>query len=253
MLYSIRMRSAINGPHEEGGSHISGAERIVREEELEELGKELINRALHHSKGKADFINIRIDTLEEEKIQVVEALHITSSEVESYEEGRLLGKALLVKAGISEIALEKAFTLLEGLSLNMRGAIVLDAITGERLDEIPSRGVRVSHMDVWDKKKARDNLEARGLGNIHVQEALVLASKVLSSPGIVAELCWSDDPDYVTGYVSYGQTYHRITKMKNYGSPMGGRVFFVASHTDYEKVRHYLEEESVLVRIGEKG
>ena len=28
-LYSIRMRGAEGGPHEEGGRHISGAERIV--------------------------------------------------------------------------------------------------------------------------------------------------------------------------------------------------------------------------------
>ena len=34
-LYSIRMRGAEGGPHEEGGRHISGAERIVEESDLE--------------------------------------------------------------------------------------------------------------------------------------------------------------------------------------------------------------------------
>ena len=29
MVYSIRMRAAKGGPHEQGGSHISGAERLV--------------------------------------------------------------------------------------------------------------------------------------------------------------------------------------------------------------------------------
>lgn len=31
----------------------------------------------------------------------------------------------------------------------------------------------------------------------HAREALVLASKVASAAGTVAELCWSDDPDDV--------------------------------------------------------
>ena len=29
-LYSVRMRAAQGGPHEKGGHHISGAERIVK-------------------------------------------------------------------------------------------------------------------------------------------------------------------------------------------------------------------------------
>lgn len=62
-LYSIRMRGAEGGPHEEGGRHISGAERIVEESDLESVAVSLIHRALHHSKGKSDFINIRIDAV----------------------------------------------------------------------------------------------------------------------------------------------------------------------------------------------
>ena len=55
-LYSIRMRGAEGGPHEEGGRHISGAERIVEESDLESVASSLIHRAMHHSKGKSDFI-----------------------------------------------------------------------------------------------------------------------------------------------------------------------------------------------------
>ena len=32
-LYSVRMRAAQGGPHEKGGHHISGAERIVKLED----------------------------------------------------------------------------------------------------------------------------------------------------------------------------------------------------------------------------
>ena len=54
MLYSIRMRSAKGGAHENGGHHISGAERILSKEELAQTASELVTRALTHSKGCAD-------------------------------------------------------------------------------------------------------------------------------------------------------------------------------------------------------
>ncbi len=57
-LYSVRMRAARGGPHEKGGHHISGAERIVKLEEVGAMVQSLADRALHHSKGTADFINI---------------------------------------------------------------------------------------------------------------------------------------------------------------------------------------------------
>ena len=32
--------------------------------------------------------------------------------------------------------------------------------------------------------------------------SIVLATKVSAHPATVAELCWSDDPEYITGYVA---------------------------------------------------
>ena len=71
-LYSIRMRGAEGGPHDEGGRHKSGAERIVDEGDLQSVASALIHRALHHSKGKSDFINIRIDAIHDEDIMYVD-------------------------------------------------------------------------------------------------------------------------------------------------------------------------------------
>ena len=68
MLYSIRMRSAKGGAHENGGHHISGAERILSKEELAQTASELVTRALTHSKGCADFIRITIDAIEDDDI-----------------------------------------------------------------------------------------------------------------------------------------------------------------------------------------
>jgi len=82
-----------------------------------------------------------------------------------------------------------------------------------------------------------------------VREALVLAAKVLSAPGIVAELCWSDDPDYTAGYVaSPVHGYVRFPHLKPPGDERGGRAFFFRSEEmDIERVIDYLEHAAFLV------
>jgi len=194
-LYSVRMRAAQGGPHEKGGHHISGAERIVK---LEEVGAIAQSLADHQ-----------------------------------------LATELLQGPHISEAAVLKAISLLKSLDKSMRGAMLVDAITGERLDT-GDRGVRVSHMDSFDSYALGDNE--------HMREALVLASKVQSADGIVGELCWSDDPDYTVGYVACNGVYHRLPNMKEFGSDIGGRVFFVRSDIDSESVIEYLERTPVLVQ-----
>ena len=129
-------------------------------------------------------------------------------------------------------------------------ATLMDAETGERLDDRHERGVRCSNMDCEDTKAYDEIMGKRGLGGDHPREALVLASKVAYAPGTVAELCWSDDPDYVTGYVGSRKFgYGRITVMKDMGDPVGGRVFFVKHGTDVKKYDDYMQNQTVLVRL----
>lgn len=238
-LYSVRMRAAQGGPHEKGGHHISGAERIVKLEEVGVIAQSLADRALHHSKGTADFINITVDLIPPEKISYIDCLKVEEHKTSSISEAHKLGTELLQGPNISEVAIHKAISLLKGLDRSMRGAMLVDAITGERLDT-GDRGVRVSHMDSFDSYALGDNE--------HMREALVLASKVQSADGIVGELCWSDDPDYTVGYVACNGVYHRIPNMKELGSNIGGRVFFVRSDIDSESVIEYLERAPVLVQ-----
>ena len=162
-LYSIRMRGAEGGPHEEGGRHISGAERIVEESDLESVAVSLIHRALHHSKGKSDFINIRIDAVHDEDIAYVDCIAIDEHQTESVKESHELAKELL-QSVVAHKAVEHAFTELGQLPGNMRGAILIDANTGVRLDQDTMRGVRVSHMDACGN-------ETRFM-NVHMREAL---------------------------------------------------------------------------------
>ena len=46
MVYSIRMRAAKGGPHEQGGSHISGAERLVSLESLSRISEEIFTASI---------------------------------------------------------------------------------------------------------------------------------------------------------------------------------------------------------------
>ena len=238
-LYSVRMRAAQGGPHEKGGHHISGAERIVKLDEVGSIAQSLAERALHHSKGTADFINITVDLIPPEKIRYIDCLKVEEHKTGSISESHQLVTDLLQGPNISEEAVHKAISLLKSLDKSMRGAMLVDAITGERLDT-GDRGVRVSHMDSFDSYALGDNE--------HMREALVLASKVQSADGIVGELCWSDDPDYTVGYVACNGVYHRIPNMKELGSNIGGRVFFVRSDIDSESVIEYLERAPVLVQ-----
>ena len=238
-LYSVRMRAAQGGPHEKGGHHISGAERIVKLDEVGSIAQSLAERALHHSKGTADFINITVDLIPPEKIRYIDCLKVEEHKTGSISESHQLATELLDGSVISKTAVHKAISLLKSLDKSMRGAMLVDAITGERLD-IGNRGVRVSHMDSFDSYALGDNE--------HMREALVLASKVQSAEGVVGELCWSDDPDYTVGYVACNGVYHRLPNMKEFGSDIGGRVFFVRSDIDSESVIEYLERTPVLVQ-----
>lgn len=238
-LYSIRMRAAQGGPHESGGHHISGAERIVTMDQVGTVAQSLVDRALHHSKGVADFINITVDLVPTDSIRHISVLDVEEHETSDVSDAHLLAKKLLEKTEITSASVDKGVSLLCGLSTSMRGAMLIDSVSGERIDE-GQRGVRVSHMDTCS------DLSIYNM-NEHMREALVLASKVQSCEGIVGELCWSDDPDYTVGYVACDGVYHRLPHMKEMGSSIGGRIFFVKTGTDISKLIAYLESAPVLV------
>jgi 6-carboxyhexanoate--CoA ligase len=167
--------------------------------------------------------------------------------------GRKAAAEELVKAGVSTEAAAAGISRIINLRDSMRGAMLLDADTGLRVDSLGERGVRVSKMDCDNSERYEARLLEKGLFGDHVREALVLASKVASAVGVVAELCWSDDPEYVTGYVAsakYG--YKRIPVLKEYGNPIGGRVFFVEHGTDVQKLITYLQDQVVLIRPEDK-
>lgn len=253
-LYSIRMRSAREG------HHLSGAERLSSAEELEQLAAAMVRRALTHTRGQAETIELSIEALDQARVRRAALPDLRTRLVHDWRQGRQAAAQLLRQAGVSADAVDQAMaTIAAGAApdgRSMRGAMLIDAASGRRLEPDRARGVRVSRMDLslTARQTLASGLQALGLDNDHVREALVLAGKVLTAQGIVAELCWSDDPDYTAGYVASPQLgYVRFPQLKPLGEERGGRAFFVAAGAqNLARLINYLESQPLLFdRIGQ--
>ena len=171
----------------------------------------------------------------------LKALPVTAHEVSDCKEGLSLAAELLKGAGIRRM--DEIMELFKETG-PMRGAMLLDADSLERLEPDRARGVRATYMDAASlTDKAGED------GKNHFAEALVLSTKVANAPGIVGEICVSDDPGYVTGYVATREIgYHRIMKMKRPGDPFGGRIFLYRGPREaVDETIGYLERRCVVV------
>ena len=243
-LYSIKMRSS------KGELHISGAERIVSESEIESIVVQLINRALNHSRGRADFINLKIEELKEPPTfkPLLPVFELT---------GYKCVKSLLEKLfSLSEIPVDLGIKTYERLlsgpapdGKTMRGAMVVEVSSGKRLEPDKYRGVRASYLDV-DRETGellKKSVKERYTENF--KEALVLSTKILSFEGVLGELCVSDDPDYTTGYLSLkGKGYFRIKNIKPQGLSTGGRAIFIKPEVKISELIYYLEKVPLIAK-----
>jgi 6-carboxyhexanoate--CoA ligase len=241
--YSLKMRASqqIGEGDQKREQHISGAERIVSREAVEAVCSAMARRALTHSKGDPDFINIKIEKVCEKDIQILKALPVTRVDVDSWQQG--LDKAFEFIDQAAELKdFRKKLPELLRETFPMRGAMLYDIATGERLEPDHERGVRATYMDALRSSDVDSQKN-------HFNEAIVLATKVANAPGMVAELCISDDPEYVTGYVASKELgYVRIMKMKELGDENGGRIFlFDSRKATAEECIEYLQKKKVLV------
>lgn len=241
----------MGAPHEAGGRHVSGAERLVPEEDLETATLELLRRARERS-VPAEHLRISVDEVSLERVHRSRCLDVRTLRASDPEASRELAEAILAQAAIAPAAIGAAFTLLKqgaaGDGVPLRGAALLDALTGERLDPDAARGVRASRFDY--APEVRDEvgraLVQAGVGHFRTYEALAVATKVLWA-GVAAELCWSDDRDYVAGYVATASAgYVRFPQFKPAGAT-GGRVFFVRDRTQTESLMECLQQECLLI------
>ncbi len=241
--YSLKMRASqqIGEGDQKREQHISGAERIVSREAVEAVCSAMARRALTHSKGDPDFINIKIEKVCEKDIQILKALPVTRVDVDSWQQGLSKAFELIDQAAELKDFRKKLPDLLRE-TFPMRGAMLYDIATGERLEPDHNRGVRATYMDALRSSDVDSQKN-------HFNEAIVLATKVANAPGMVAELCISDDPEYVTGYVASKELgYVRIMKMKEVGGENGGRIFlFDSRKATAEECIEYLQKNKVLV------
>ena len=239
--YSLKMRASqqVGEGDQKHEQHISGAERIVSRDAVEAVCTAMAHRALTHSKGDPDFINIKIEKVCEKDIQILKALPVTRIDVDTWQQG--LDKAFEL-VGEAAVGIREMLPELLQATFPMRGAMLYDIATGTRLEPDQQRGVRATYMDALHSSTV-DSCKN------HFNEAIVLATKVANAPGMVAELCISDDPNYITGYVASKELgYVRIMKMKEMGDENGGRIFlFDSRKAKAEDCIEFLQKKKVLV------
>ena len=252
--YSLKMRASqqVGEGDQKREQHISGAERIVSRDAVEAVCSAMAHRAMTHSKGDPDFINIKIEKVKESDIQILKALPVTRIDVDTWQQGldkafELINKTVsdgLLRDARNDAINDFARKLPELLQATfpMRGAMLYDIATGTRLEPDQQRGVRATYMDALHSSTV-DSCKN------HFNEAIVLATKVANAPGMVAELCISDDPNYITGYVASKELgYVRIMKMKEMGDENGGRIFlFDSRKAKPEDCIEFLQKKKVLV------
>ncbi|HSB35147.1 MAG TPA: 6-carboxyhexanoate--CoA ligase [Nitrospirota bacterium] len=247
-LYSVRMRAS------KAGRHLSGAERIIVPDKIDDVLRAFVARAMERADGP-DEVFVKVERLKDGPPRELTALDVVTVNVRDVREGRSAAAVILQKSGVSRSAAETAVRSLAGgpgpSGEIMRGAIIMDAQNGERLEQDRSRGVRVSRFD-WSESASVEIdrlLVTAGLTHFRTKEALALATKVAHAPGVVAELCWSDEPDYTAGYAASLKTgYVRFPRLKDPGDTNGGRVFFVdRAVLDLDALMRYLQKEAVLV------
>lgn len=244
-MWSVRMRASEKRANEE--RHISGAEGIFEYESIERTVKKFLSRAFKHSKGRPDRIVITVEKITDE-ITIIPCLSLNTYFASSLDNAYQKIFEILSSLGISDKAINRAFEVIKGESL--RGATLIDSISGERLEKDKARGVRVSRIQMDKARRMKLMRKVRNLSTEpqRVLEAMTIASKVAFCPEIMAELCISDNPDYTTGYIASSTLgYLRVTNIKNKGEDIGGRAFFVKTPCDIENLIYYLERKPVLV------
>ena len=227
-LLSVRMRASLRG------DHVSGAERIIEPNHIPHTLLELLRRPKDH-----DFLKITLERLENVEEDTFR-LPIKTYTFDTTHRARDFALQELIRVGIPPAVAKKGITLLsKGANPkggNMRGAVLMDIESGERLEPNMERGVRTVRVDWRDRFAVRERLLKEGFTD-RTLDALAIAFKNLKC-GVIAELCWSDDPDYLTGYVaSMKGGYVRITPLKDKGDPLGGRIYFIRK----EGVRELIE------------
>lgn len=239
MFYSVRMRASCQG------AHISGGEKLVGFQDIHDTLSFFAEKAYAHPKGRPDCVHMQVEHVES-PITYIAPLPVHTYEADSVSQAFSLACSLLASAGITRADVEKAVQLFQ--QQPMRGALLFDLISKKAVWPTDQTSIRVSRMD-WVKGHFEQWAADHHFPPSHrVKEALALATKVVSHPVIAAELCWSDDPGYTTGYVAHSDIgYCRITNLKQAHDQAGCRIFFLRHTENIERLRSFLKTAPVFI------
>lgn len=229
--------------------HISGAEGICFKREIQLTIQKYIDRAQTHPRGRPDRIVVSVERLKK-TLQSITALPVTTIRCGSSARARQIIAMLLKSSGVSENAIITALSVLQSKE-SMRGASLVLASSGRRIEPDIQRGVRASRFGIARSAETvlAAQLDIIGINTQTVREALVLASKVASCRDVIAEVCISDDPDYTTGYVASANLgYIRIPHCKKKHDRRGGRIIILREDVDIRCVIQYLEKTPVIIK-----
>ena len=91
-LFAVKMRASRDG------RHVSGAERIVPAARVSQTFSALAERALRHSKGAPDFVNLKAEAVGD--LLRIPALPVTTFEAATVAEGWAKAVEILRAAGV---------------------------------------------------------------------------------------------------------------------------------------------------------
>jgi len=242
--YSVRMHASNQG------RHVSGAEDLVARGDTASTAARFVERAL--AAGPIEEVVVHVERLTRVPAHLP-LLPLFTADVPAAE-ARPTALVLLAAAGVDAGLAETAMAILSagaaGDGNNMRGAMLIDSASGLRLEKDQRRGVRARHFALTPELRATlpDELARAGYAHHRTLEGWLLATKMVSTPGALAELCWSDEPTYTTGYVALaGIGYVRLPRIKVEGDPHGGRALFLVGGSDPALATTWLEDTPCLV------
>ena len=233
------------------GRHVSGAERLVEEADVDEAVGTLTRRARDRA-APPDFVQVTVERLPRDQVAEARVLRLILTPPSTAALAQNAASIRLSSASVSQVAIEAAFELLTNGAVHggsARGAMLIDASTGANVTPDVERGVRASRFDYHPDHVADIDhaLADAGLSHFRTREALALSTKVIWS-GVRAELCWSDDAGYTAGYVATVDGYVRFADFKPAGA-VGGRAFFIDTQAvELETVVKKLQRDALWIR-----
>lgn len=245
-LVSVRMRAS------RGEKHLSGEETLVPRRDARRTVRTLLSRPVENG-TESDKIVLTRERIDGKSVREVAALPVRSLEFGEVGPAREEMRSLLILSGVSPEAAAKGLRHIGRRPI--AGAAILDAVTGDRLDPKPSKGVRVTRVGWAPRARAAQvrALAKSGVRHHRAIEALALASKI-SRSGAVAEVCRSDDPAYLAGYAASKKIgYVRLTPVKEGGDARGGRAVFVKRREARAVISFLVERPVVVDRPGSVG